>query len=131
MLFLYELLEAVSNWFVIKDLQFRHSLSNFLVVREFFNDGIVLEVNFGQSRHPPQVFQLVNVIYIVGFQVKDLKVFSKADVKEVVDCIVRYIKFLQLFEGLNTLHLFQFATRNVEHTHVFKRSAQVAETPYD
>ena len=60
LLLLDELLETVSNWFIVEDLQIWRRLGHFLVVSKLLGDRVLAEVDIGEPRHPPQVLQLLN-----------------------------------------------------------------------
>lgn len=53
--------------------------------------------------------------------------FQKANVEKIINIIVAYVKLFQLLKCLDTLNFFQFASRNVKHSHVFKRCADVSK----
>ena len=52
---------------------------------------------------------------------------QQANIEEVVYTVVRSVKFFQLLESLDALHLRQLASSNVENAHIFEGSTNVTE----
>ena len=51
----------------------------------------------------------------------------EADVEELLDLVVRNVKFFELLEGLDALDLLQFASREVKSPHVLEAGADLTE----
>ena len=47
LLLLDKLIETVSDWFIVEDLEVRRRLSNLLIISELFSDRVLTEVDIG------------------------------------------------------------------------------------
>lgn len=57
-----------------------------------------------------------------------MQVLQKANVKQLVDIVVRNVEFFELSEGLNTLSLFKLTPSQVQDSYVVERGSDVSET---
>ena len=88
------MLEAFADWFIVQALQLWYDFGQFLIIREFLRDGILLEVHVSQARHTPEVFDLFNGCDIVPLAVEDSQVLAQAHVEEVLDRVVGDVELL-------------------------------------
>ena len=83
-----ELLEAISNWFIVKVLKLGDDLGDFLEVSELFCNWVLFEINIGQPWHPSKVFQFLDRTDIITLKVQDLQFLHKANIEKFFDRIV-------------------------------------------
>jgi hypothetical protein len=57
-------------------------------------------------------------------------VLDKANVEKFIDFIVTYVELLQLFEGLDTLDVFELTSTYVKKSNIFERGTDVTEAWY-
>ena len=75
-----------------------------------------------------KVVELVKVINVVCFEVKDCQMLQEADIEEFGYFVVADVQLFELFESHNSLHLFKFTSSNVQHSDRFKTGSNISKT---
>ena len=89
--------------------------------------GVIFKVNISEMSASFKVLYLFDGFNVIALEIKDSQVLQESDIKELVNMIKVNVELFEVYKRLNTLHLFQFASRQVQDPHETEGSPDVSE----